>query len=334
MVAVGLCTTSQAGDLDTATKSLSDGLRESLTKAGVKSAAVLDFTDVENATPQLGRLIAEEIAIHLVSAGSGFAVVDRANLEKLMAEHQLSSSGLVDPENARKLGKIAGVEAVVLGTITQLDNTFRVTAKIINTETAQIVGAARTTLEVTDSTRSLYQRLAGGGSRGGVTGGSEPSTPGLPEVRYDSQRLGPFKLTPARVQWIDDQRLHIDMEVVNETTNPAMLFAGRTSRHYSRQRLTASFETSGGKSLGLRELRGFKEGPAESPQELGYEKSQLALRLDGRQSSIITFEFSSRVKLMKAEVEGNLNAEFRAFPVGKQTQDVQKALVFKNLKAQ
>lgn len=64
----------------------------------------------------------------------------------------MTAQGLVDPENAKKLGTFAGVDAIILGTIIPKDKNINLTAKIITTDTAEIVGAARAqftkTLEV------------------------------------------------------------------------------------------------------------------------------------------------------------------------------------------
>jgi len=37
-----------------------------------------------------------------------FSVLDRANLNSILAEHKLTAKGLVDPENAKKLGMFSG----------------------------------------------------------------------------------------------------------------------------------------------------------------------------------------------------------------------------------
>jgi len=42
-----------------------------------------------------------------------------------MTEHKLTATGLVDPENAKKLGMFAGVDALVLGTmVSRVGNTM------------------------------------------------------------------------------------------------------------------------------------------------------------------------------------------------------------------
>jgi hypothetical protein len=72
-----------------------------------------------------------------------FAVLDRANLKKIMDEHKLTASGLVDPENAKKLGMFAGVDAMIFGKIVPAGNKESVTATIVTTDTAEIIGGGK-----------------------------------------------------------------------------------------------------------------------------------------------------------------------------------------------
>ncbi len=69
--------------------------------------------------------------------------MDRANLKTILAEHKLTVEGLIDPENAKKLGQFSGVDAIVLGSVTTLADEVAITTKIIATDTAEIVGAAK-----------------------------------------------------------------------------------------------------------------------------------------------------------------------------------------------
>jgi len=99
-------------------KNLSSTMAESIAKEGKKSIAVADFTDLQGNITELGRFLAEEFSVALAGAGKGFEVVDRTHLKTLIQEHKLSATGLIDPSIAKKLGQIAGVDALITGTIT------------------------------------------------------------------------------------------------------------------------------------------------------------------------------------------------------------------------
>ena len=109
----------------------------------IKKVAILDFTDLQNAASELGKYVAEELNVDLVMVKKDFSVLDRANLKKIMAEHKLTATGLIDPDNAKKLGQFAGVDALIFGKITPKGQVIHVTAKVTTTDTAEDAGAAK-----------------------------------------------------------------------------------------------------------------------------------------------------------------------------------------------
>lgn len=46
--------------------------------------------------------------------------VRERGLKSIIKENKLSATGLIDPATARKLGKVAGVDALITGTLTPL----------------------------------------------------------------------------------------------------------------------------------------------------------------------------------------------------------------------
>lgn len=122
-------------------KAMAFVLSENILKAGRKTIAVVDFNDLQGNVTELGRFFAEEFSVALASAGKDFEVVDRTNLKTILIEHKLSTTGIIDPQTARKLGQIAGVDALITGTITPFGDTVRVTVKILDTNTARVIGA-------------------------------------------------------------------------------------------------------------------------------------------------------------------------------------------------
>lgn len=125
-----------------------------------KKVAVLDFTDLQGGASELGRFIAEELTVNMVSGKREFALLDRANLARVLSEHKLTAQGLVDPENAKKLGQFSGVDALVLGTIVPLPPHIQLSAKIITTDTAEIVGAAKATFKTDHTIDNLLAQKA------------------------------------------------------------------------------------------------------------------------------------------------------------------------------
>lgn len=67
---------------------------------------------------RLGFAAADELTTQLVKTGE-FAVVERQQIESVLAEQKLGMSGAVDAATAARIGKLLGAQAVVTGSITQ-----------------------------------------------------------------------------------------------------------------------------------------------------------------------------------------------------------------------
>ena len=138
LVCISLC--SPASPYEQEVKQLSAKIAESTEKSGRKTIAVVDFTDLEGNVTELGRFLAEELSLALASDAKGFEVIDRTNLKTILQEHKLASTGIIDPQTARKLGEIAGVQALVTGTITPFGDSVRLSVKLLDTGTAKVLG--------------------------------------------------------------------------------------------------------------------------------------------------------------------------------------------------
>jgi TolB-like protein len=87
-----------------------------------------------------------------------FKVLERAQLEKVLQEHQLGMSGFLDATTAAEIGKGIGVDAVVTGSISWNQAEVGVDARFIDTETAAIISARDAYARSTDL-RSLNEML-------------------------------------------------------------------------------------------------------------------------------------------------------------------------------
>jgi hypothetical protein len=144
-------------------------------KAGLKNIAVTDFTDLKGNVQEMGRFIAEELTTSLVLSERPFKTIDRANLRMILEEQKLSMTGLMSPENAKKL-RVSGVDGLVRGTLTPFGESFRLTIQVIAVENAQIVGAARGTVPKTNAMESLGDAIESASPTGGQSQGQATST--------------------------------------------------------------------------------------------------------------------------------------------------------------
>ncbi len=88
-----------------------------------------------------------------------FKIIERAQLEKILEEQSLGMSGVIDISTAAQIGKGIGVDAVLVGSVTQSQNAAGIDARLIDTETAAII-TARDAFANTISLQSLSQMIS------------------------------------------------------------------------------------------------------------------------------------------------------------------------------
>jgi curli biogenesis system outer membrane secretion channel CsgG len=133
----------------------------------------------------------------LVKDGS-YSVIERAVMDKILAEQNFSNSNRADPNSAAKIGKLLGVDAIIVGTITEFGNETKsqglgggggsgwtgalgglhhsksnanvvINARVVNIDTAEILGVAE---GAGTSSRSSTGVGGGGGTWNGHGGGA------------------------------------------------------------------------------------------------------------------------------------------------------------------
>lgn len=111
-------------------------------RTGYKRLAVLPLQPVTGNAAQSGEVLAERIVSRL-SAAPGIEIVERTLLDQVLEEQGLGYKGIIKAEQAKAVGQILGVDAIVTGTYLKLNRgRLEVHARIIDTETARIIGAA------------------------------------------------------------------------------------------------------------------------------------------------------------------------------------------------
>jgi TolB-like protein len=133
----------------------------SMTKTSKKSVAVVDFTDLQGNATELGRFLAEQLSVALSTAGGAYEVIDRNHLRAILQEHKLSATGLIDPQTARKVGQMAGAECLVSGSITPFSESVNLSIKLLDTNTAKILGGVTVEIPRTSTINELLARGIG-----------------------------------------------------------------------------------------------------------------------------------------------------------------------------
>jgi TolB-like protein len=116
-----------------------------------------------------------------LAANPSARVVERGQIEKLLAEQHLGASGKVTPETAAKVGKLVGARYVITGAFSDFYGDFRLDARMINVETSEIVKVETDRMQrdhLFDLIRNLSGRLM-----------KDANLPPLPKQASD-QRMG------------------------------------------------------------------------------------------------------------------------------------------------
>ena len=145
----------------------------------------------------IGKGITDLLVTMLVKDGS-YSVIERNALDKIMREQNFSNSDRANPNSAAKLGKLLGVDAIIVGSITQFGNDTKstgvsgvgaglgrvglggvgrkeskavvaLTARIVDIDTAEILAVAEGKGE---SKRTSTSLAGGGGGWGGFGAGA------------------------------------------------------------------------------------------------------------------------------------------------------------------
>jgi TolB-like protein len=90
----------------------------------------------------LGKIVSEMLTTSFVNS-EAFKIIEREQLQKVVREFQLSQSGIIDTSYAKQIGKIAGADAIVTGSVTKIGNDLRLDARIIDVESGIILTAEK-----------------------------------------------------------------------------------------------------------------------------------------------------------------------------------------------
>ncbi len=83
-----------------------------------KRLAVVDFEDRSGWGHNIGTGLADMLVTELVKSGK-FMVIERQELSKILEEQGLGLSGAVTPQSAAQVGKLLGVELMVMGSVSE-----------------------------------------------------------------------------------------------------------------------------------------------------------------------------------------------------------------------
>jgi len=136
-------TVSAQSGLDQRVAELSQQISKEMALYQKTAIAVVEFMDLRGTVTDFGHFLAEELITRLFQSKK-FKVIERQLLNKILAEQALSLTGVIDPNSAKQIGRVLGVDAIVSGTVTDLAQSLRVNARLISTQSGEIFAVAST----------------------------------------------------------------------------------------------------------------------------------------------------------------------------------------------
>jgi len=99
------------------------------------SVAVLDFESM-GTEDYLGKAVSEIMRTALVS-NPNYRVVERAQINKAIAEQKFQKSGLIDDKSAVEIGKVLGADLIIVGSVVKIGNAYTINSRLIEVKTGE-----------------------------------------------------------------------------------------------------------------------------------------------------------------------------------------------------
>lgn len=144
----------------------------------LKSIAIVPFVNTDGSYSELSNFLVDELVLKLFTVpGNTMRLIERQQLGAMLAEMSLGWADIVSTESTQHLGKVHGVQGLVIGSITDMSDSLRITARLIETETGGVFSAAAINVAKSPTVQSLLSRRitlagpAGASGRSGAAGG-------------------------------------------------------------------------------------------------------------------------------------------------------------------
>lgn len=143
--------------LDIQIDELSKQFVETLSSENKSTLAIMDFVELDGSQTMFGKYLREELTIRIFRTDK-VSVVERGMLEEVMKEWDFGANGYVNERTASKIGQLLGVEAITIGTITDLGDYLKVNARIIEVETGKLISVASVYLTKDNTVLTLIDK--------------------------------------------------------------------------------------------------------------------------------------------------------------------------------
>lgn len=150
--------------------------------------AVWDFDSHEIARPnvpalgQLSRALSEVLIGQLLTY-PGVQVVERVRMREILDEQKLGSSALADEDARLTLGRIAGAQHMVFGSLIRLGDIIRADIRLVSVQTSQVLASHEVSVQMDDLGMAMVEvarALASSDGNGKTTSDNDTKPIGNP----------------------------------------------------------------------------------------------------------------------------------------------------------
>jgi len=149
----------QTGNYEATIENIAQKLATSINSEGKKTITIADFTNLEGAIPELGRDISGDLEAAFLYGGYGFKLVSRDELNRIIEEQNISRSRMTEKDNVKRIGKIANVDVIIAGTVSDWGEQIKINAQLLEVETAMIIGGGKGNVTSTSTIKKKFEKL-------------------------------------------------------------------------------------------------------------------------------------------------------------------------------
>lgn len=166
-----------------------------MTFAQTKKVAILEVVDREGKLSYGNKMMLRSNLARAITNTVGYEAYDRTDMDAIMSEHDFQRTGLVSEDQIKQLGKMTGVELILVAEAALVgNNSMFVSAKILNVETAKVEIVDNMTMDLgaasmQQSCAQLAKRLFGATNYSSAVEKYSIERMGLNEYMYNGKYL-------------------------------------------------------------------------------------------------------------------------------------------------
>ncbi|MDO8804269.1 MAG: CsgG/HfaB family protein [Elusimicrobiota bacterium] len=135
---------------------------EAVRITGGTNMAVAEFVG-KNVSQADASIVTDFLRTELVSTGL-FNVMDRNNMDTVLAEQKFQNSGCTEQECAVEMGKLLNIKQILVGSLSKLMDSYYITVNVVDVETGKITASYNSdpvsSKELKDACQKIVKKLS------------------------------------------------------------------------------------------------------------------------------------------------------------------------------